>query len=708
MQPANDVTVLGDFSGVSFTYFGRTSSFYKENEKFLVQTEGRDGAPHEYEIAYTFGVSPLQQYLIEFPGGRLQALGIAWDSRPPEQGGQRWFHLYPDQNIAHGNPLHWTRPGQTWNYQCAYCHSTNLQKNYDLESNTYTTTWSEIDVSCEACHGPGSVHVEWARRGAPDDETEEGNNGLLAQLRDPTGGMWVFDEEATTARRTTSRPTRQQIETCAPCHSRREEITRHHLPGDPLLNGFRPALLDERLYHPDGQILDEVYVYGSFIQSTMYAHGVTCSDCHDPHSLRVYDSSNVLCARCHVPTTYDTPDHHFHQRESSGSRCVECHMPATDYMIVDPRRDHSLRVPRPDLSAALGTPNACTQCHTERSAEWAARNVARWHGADRRSEPHFGETIERGRRRVPTAEAALASLARDSTKAGIVRASALALLGGYANNMAFQAIADLATDADPLVRMSSARASETMEPSERYGVAYPMLNDSTLAVRTEAARAVASVPPTVMPGRQRNAIDSALAGYIWSQLANADRPEAHMNIGTLLFARGGFDDAEAAFRNAIRLDSVFVPAYVNLADLRRQQGRDAEGDALLRTALKIAPDNATVHHALALYLVRAQQPSDALDALRRAAELSPDNARFAYVYGIALNSAGRPNEALTVLEQASARQPYDVDLLTALVMLNRDQGNIAAAIPYANRLVEILPDDQQARTLLEALRAVQR
>jgi tetratricopeptide (TPR) repeat protein len=235
-----------------------------------------------------------------------------------------------------------------------------------------------------------------------------------------------------------------------------------------------------------------------------------------------------------------------------------------------------------------------------------------------------------------------------------------------------------------------------------------MLNDSTLAVRTEAARAVASVPPTVMPGRQRNAIDSALAGYIWSQLANADRPEAHMNIGTLLFARGGFDDAEAAFRNAIRLDSVFVPAYVNLADLRRQQGRDAEGDALLRTALKIAPDNAKVHHALALYLVRAQQPSDALDALRRAAELSPDNARFAYVYGIALNSAGRPNEALTVLEQASARQPYDVDLLTALVMLNRDQGNIAAAIPYANRLVEILPDDQQARTLLEALRAVQR
>jgi tetratricopeptide (TPR) repeat protein len=480
------------------------------------------------------------------------------------------------------------------------------------------------------------------------------------------------------------------------------------LPGDPLLDGFRPALLDERLYHPDGQILDEVYVYGSFIQSTMYAQGVTCSDCHDPHSLLVYDSSNALCARCHVPATYDTPDHHFHPPESSGSRCVECHMPATNYMVVDPRRDHSLRIPRPDLSVTLGTPNACTQCHTDRAADWAARSVIRLYGAERGSEPHFGETFERGRRRVPTASNSLAALARDSIQPRMVRASALALLSGYANSAASQAIAELATDSDPLVRMSAARASETMEPAERYGVAYPMLNDSILAVRTEAARAVASVPPTVMPGRQRSAIDTALAGYISSQLANADRPEAHMNIGALLFARGGFENAETAFRNAIRLDSTFIPGYVNLADLRRQQGRDAEGEALLRTALEIAPDDATVHHALGLYLMRARQPSDGLDALRRAAELSPDNARFAYVYGIALNSAGRPSEALTVLEQASARQPYDVDLLTALVMLNRDQGNIAAAIPYANRLVEVLPDDRQAQNLLEALQAAAR
>ena len=351
MQEASEETVLGDFTGTTFSYFGATSSFHEEDGEFFVRAAGPDGQPHDYRISHTFGVTPLQQYLIEFPNGRRQALSIAWDARPPENGGQRWFHLYPNEEITPDDPLHWTGPNQTWNYMCAECHSTNLRKNFDLRANQYNTTWSEIDVSCGACHGPGSEHVRWARRDAASDRP----NGLPVALGDPPESAWVFDEGQSNARRTIPRTTRSQIETCAQCHARRGTLKDDHTPGDAFLDSHRLALLEEGLYHPDGQILDEVYVHGSFLQSKMYGAGVTCSDCHDPHSARVYDRGNALCARCHLPSTYDVPAHHFHEPQSPGARCVECHMPETNYMVIDPRRDHSLRVPRPDVSVAIGT-----------------------------------------------------------------------------------------------------------------------------------------------------------------------------------------------------------------------------------------------------------------------------------------------------------------------------------------------------------------
>ncbi len=164
MQVADDKSVLGNFDNAKITYAGTTSTFSRRDGKFYVNTDGPDGKLADYEIKYTFGVHPLQQYLIEFPGGRKQALGIAWDSRPKTQGGQRWFHLYPGQNIKAGDPLHWTGVQQNWNFQCAECHSTDLRKNFDAKAGTFDTRWSQINVSCEACHGPGSNHVAWAKQ----------------------------------------------------------------------------------------------------------------------------------------------------------------------------------------------------------------------------------------------------------------------------------------------------------------------------------------------------------------------------------------------------------------------------------------------------------------------------------------------------------------------------------------------------------------
>ncbi len=307
---------------------------------------------HDYRIAYTFGWYPLQQYLIEFPRGHFQSLGLAWDSRPQEQGGQRWFHLYPnEEGMGHGHPLHWTGRDQTWNYQCAECHSTELRKHYDLETDTYATTWAEIDVACEACHGRGAKHVEQARAVAAGDHSAwNDDKGLAVSLTDRDGGTWAIDPESGIPHRSVPRKDRSKIELCTRCHSRRGQIHGQYEYGKPLGNTHQLALLDEGLYHPDGQILDEVYVYGSFIQSKMYQAGVTCTDCHDAHSLKLKLDRDLVCAQCHSVERYATEAHHHHEPGTPGASCVGCHMPQRFYMVNDERADHSMRVPRPDLS----------------------------------------------------------------------------------------------------------------------------------------------------------------------------------------------------------------------------------------------------------------------------------------------------------------------------------------------------------------------
>ena len=705
MQVASDSSVIGDFADATFTRGAGTSTFFRRDGEFWVRTDGPGGIPGEYRIAYTFGVTPLQQYLIEFPGGRLQALGIAWDARPQSEGGQRWFHVYGDEPIEPGDVLHWTGANQTWNYMCAECHSTDLRKNYDPEKEAYETTWSEIDVSCEACHGPGSDHVRWAERGA---SAEVPGYGLVVGLSE-RGAGWVFAPDSAIARRTTPRSSNAQLDTCARCHSRRGVIASEYVYGRPLLDTHRPRTLETDLYFPDGQILDEVYVYGSFLQSRMDAAGVTCSDCHDPHSLTLRADGNALCGRCHLPAVYDEAAHHFHPADSEGARCVECHMPARTYMEVDDRRDHSFRVPRPDLSEPLGTPEPCTGCHTERSPGWAAAAIAAHYGPERRAEririAHYGQVLAAGRLGFPNADGALAAVLADREQPGIVRATAATLLGSYGTPVAVEAAAAALDDADPLVRMTAVRALEALEPEQRTPLAFHLLNDEVKAVRMAAAQALATAPVERMTTAQRVELARGIDEYIDAQLTNAERPESHMNIGVIQGLRGQLDAAEAAYREALRIAPWFVPAYVNLADVQRRRGNDDEAAALLREALQIEPEEATVQHALGLALIRQRRIPEAIEWLASAARLQPLNAQFAYVYGVAMNSAGQPDEAIRALEEALSRSPYDLTILLTLATFERDRGRLDSAIEYARRATELWPSHRPARQLLSELEA---
>ena len=685
MQHANAKSVLGDFDDASFRHGDVTSTFYQKGGRYLVRTDGPDGKLQDFEIKYTFGVYPLQQYLVELPGGRLQALSITWDARPQAQGGQRWFHLYPDETIPHDDVLHWTRPSQNWNSRCAACHSTNLQKNYDPETKTFSTHWAEINVACEACHGPASEHVAWANK-QPGWKDHKETKGLQVQLDERDEVRWPINKDTGSATRSRVRTTSNEIEVCAPCHSRRSAITADHVPGEPLLDHYLPSLLNEGLYFPDGQIEDEVYVYGSFLQSRMHHAGVTCSDCHDPHSLQLRQPGNGVCLQCHTAKKFDSASHHFHKPGSKGASCAECHMPPRTYMVIDPRHDHSIRIPRPDLSVRLITPNACNNCHSDKSAEWAAQQVYDWYGHVPQGHQRYAGTLAAARNVEPAASRALAELIRDVETPDIARATALSQIAPYLDAQSLDVLTTGLYDDDPLVRSAAVRVLEQAPVALRVKLAFPLLDDDVRAVRIETARVLASIPVGELDWQQRESLERGIQEYINSQQINAERPEAQVNLGNLYAGQGKAHQAVAAYETAMALEPGFIPAYVNLADLYRQQGKDKEAVSLLTEATRLVPEAADPHYALGLALIRQQHKDAAVRELQQAATLAPDNAHYIYVYAVALNSTGKADAALLVLQGAHNRFPGNTDILGALVAFHRDAGNADAAAMYAQKL----------------------
>jgi tetratricopeptide (TPR) repeat protein len=661
MTIVSEASVLGDFRDRRVTFAGTTSTFFRRNGRFYVRTDGPDGRLDDFAIAYTFGVAPLQQYLIEQPGGRLQALSIAWDTRPASAGGQRWFHLYPHETIKAGDALHWTGLLQNWNFMCADCHATNLRKRYDARAREFHTSWSEIGVGCEACHGPGSVHVAGAR----EKKWEGSSYGLTARLDERKGISWNMDLSTGVATRSRTRPGDREIEVCARCHARRSQLTDDTHAGDPLENAFRPNALDTALFHADGQQKDEVYNYASFLQSRMYAKGVTCSDCHDPHSGGRPLPGNATCTQCHLAAKYDAPAHHFHRPDTAAALCVTCHMATTTYMVVDPRHDHSFRVPRPDRTVSIGVPNACTTaCHRKEGPAWAAREIQRRISRVPGGFQSFAEAFAAADRGAREAPAELRQIAADRAQPAIVRASALDRLSAVSNDL--PELTALLSDPSPLVRRSAVAALAHADPPMRVRFVPALLTDPIRAVRIQAAIALAEIADRSLTADDRAKFERAFDEFVAEQRFNADRPEAQANLGQLLMQRGRAEEAIGAFREAIHLDRTFFPAYANLADAYRLQGNEAEAERVLREGIASSPASAVLRHSLGLALVRQHRLRDALPELARAVTLDPAEPRYSYVYAVGLHENGQRAAAIRVLQASAARHPNDQDTRQAL------------------------------------------
>jgi len=731
MAPATPATVLGNFDDQQFEHFGVRSRMFRRGNKYFVRTDDAKGQIRDFEVKYVFGVRPLQQYLVEFPDGRVQCLPLAWDTER-----RRWFHLYPNEPIPHNDFLHWTGPFQNWNYMCAHCHSTDLQKKFSLATNKYHTTWSEINVSCEACHGPGSLHVELANA-----------KSLFWDRRVGFGLPNLKSEDSSV-----------EIATCAPCHAHQIVIHAGFKPGDRYLDYYAPSLLDGDLYYADGQIREEVYEYGSFLQSRMYGKGVRCTNCHDPHSCTVKFKQedrrrdkkceanrikdNRLCGQseCHQPAVYDTVRHHHHPDPSKGGTlCIECHMAEKTYMVVDPRRDHSLRIPRPELTVALGIPNACNrpECHDPAKGEtpqWAAEHVRKWYPAKPNEPKHFAYAIAAGRQFAPEGETLLVETARRADLSGMVRASVLLLLGRYLTGSGCDAWAMIRQgleDPDVLVRMASARAMEDIAAARAQGgIAEEeadrlllderllrLLADPVRAVRFEAIRVVSAVPRENLSEKDRQAFDAVLADYIEGHKAVGDEPMSYTGIGNVFQNQGRIEEAEEQYHKALRINPDFVPARAHLALIYYGRGEKEKAEAEYRHILKseekrisrFEPAIPGIYYSLGLLVAEEESRRDeAAGLLAKAAELAPGNPRIRRNLGWLYEQMGRSEDAERELLAAHRLAPSWAEALHTLGFFYLRHGQPRKAQMCAERWRQLYPNDPAAEAfLLEVRRASQ-
>ena len=671
MQVATAATLLADFKGETFTNQGVTSTFFQKEGNYYVNTEGPDGKNHDYQIKYVFGTYPLQQYLVKFPKGKLQCLRTAWDSKQ-----NKWFDLYPTLDIDHQEWLHWSRGGLNWNTMCSDCHSTYVTKNFNAETQSYNTTFKWIDVSCEACHGPGETHVK-----AVESLKEKYRAKSDLKL-------------------TSSISSKEQVDQCARCHARRTQIAEPYDHQGEFMDFYIPEILMDNIYHADGQINKEVYVYGSYIQSKMYHNKVACSSCHDPHSLELKLTGNALCLECHEGN-YNTPTHHFHPMETSSSQCVNCHMPGKYYMGNDFRRDHSFRVPRPDLSVKYGNPNACTGCHEDKSYQWAANQVVEWYGTKRI--PHYSEALLAGNAQEPDAANNLVKLIKDISQPAIARATAIWYLNQIPGNEYSEIITSMLKDKENIVRYTAGSSMLNWSVNDKLTI-LPLLEDSVHSVRNIAASVLANIPKSNINAKWHQSYDKSMYEYLRALELRSDFPGGQLEAGVYYNRRGEIEKAEDAYKKAIELDNLNNHARINLAYLYNQQENNPDAIKLFKIVIKQEPQYGPAYYSLGMLYAEEGNMQEAEKYLSQAAKHTPNNPRVYYNWAISLQQLGKIKESENAYRAGLHISPEDADILYALAVLYIQNEELEKLKPIAIRLNKLYPNTLRFSQLMKYIK----
>lgn len=670
MMEVNDMNVLGDFNNKQLVRKGLTHKMFKKNNAFYVITDGPNGTMQEYEVKYTFGYHPIQQYLVEFEGGRLQVLSLTWDVVKKE-----WYYMsdevYKNLSVSHDNWLHWTNQAYNWNSMCAECHTTNLKKNYHPETDSYKTTWSELNVNCEACHGPAENHLKWTA--TKNDDVE--NFGFVKKFKDANN--------------------HSQIETCIRCHSRRSIFGDYDYAWENPHEHMAISTVGSPNYHPDGQIKEEDFEIGSFMQSKMHENGVKCSDCHNVHSGKVKFQDNRLCTQCHLPKQYDTEKHHKHQANTSGSMCVDCHMPGQNFMGRHFRRDHSLRIPRPDISKVTNAPNACNECHKDKSVDWAVEKTTLWYG--QKSKDHYGFTFHKASLQEPSALGELTKIISNKKNALIVRQTAMdvlranypdqcqPLLNPYLNNkqieLRYQSLFNSKVDAT--------NASQILA----------LLKDPIKGIRSTAAIRIAENKSFLTDGYQSD-YDKAIKEYVAILTYNSDFPDAKLNLGNYYFSQNDPKNAANYYLKTINQDKEQIQAYFNLAYVYNQTNKTPEAVAVLESYIQNNPKDTNANYDVGLLIAEYGDYQKAVIYLEKAKKYTSPNDRIVLNLAKIYAFLGNKNKAESYFVELTQKFPQTQEYYVELFQFYIQNKNIEKAKQTALKLLQKFPNIQE-RDVLE-------
>lgn len=721
-----------------------------------------------YPVAYTLGHYPLQQYLLETEPGNLQVFALAWDARPEAQGGQRWMELQAGEAASAENAFHWRNYFQNWNSQCADCHTTDFSKGYKppifadgsvddvvKESGSFNSFWSEAGVTCESCHGPASQHIAWANG---DGNQQNDNKGLLKNFS--SVDKWEFKAGQSIASKlqlsktnvdaSSNHANLETIDSCAACHSLRQPISSMALEQNNTswANYFEATRVREPLYFADGQIREEVFVYGSFTQSKMFQAGVTCSNCHNVHSGKVlgFDSENLaqpendaVCAQCHRADVFAVDSHHHHPQDSEAARCVSCHMPERNYMQVDPRRDHGFHKPSPALSELLDTPNVCVDCHSkqdigkqnkvdhssdDKNNQWAAKTITTWRAeagltnADAALD-YSSWLLRFAKLQAPTSDTV--TTAQQTVKWQTLEVDRYHLLASantppmkkamllqsmpIDNAQAYQVLAARLADKSVEVRLAAIERFADFDGRVRQQMLMPLLDDPIKAVRLAATLALADLlniaDQSNGANNQASLLNQALLKQRITQFIAAYKNHEELLASQLKLAdiysrMGDFSAAEKSYQKALALVPFYVPAMINLADLYRIQQRDDKAEKILQRALDAAKNTAEVTlKEQADQAVQAPRLSSAyIAALQQQATVE-------YSLGLLYVRGKNYQQAASRLKNAASFAPQNSDYLYAycLTLDALDQRPHAVELLIASPL---LANNRQLSTLLKS------
>jgi predicted CXXCH cytochrome family protein len=695
MDWATDSTVLGNFVDGSMTRENQTHKAYMRDGKFYVYTDGADGSMQEFEIKYVFGYDPLQQYLVEFEEGRLQTLALTWNSKD-----SAWYYMadsvYQGLNVDHTNWLHWTNQAQNWNSMCADCHSTNLKMGYNPETNSYHTTWSEIDVSCEACHGPASLHLDWAK--LPDYARGDiENTGLLTK----TSGI---DHQ-------------QYVDLCARCHSRRASLSDFHPEKNNIYSHMIPILPVEPNFYVDGQIKEEDYVYASFTQSRMFVKEIKCNDCHNVHSGKLLFEGNNLCLQCHRATDYNTFSHTHHKSAGeegeavisvsgvkyevgSGTECINCHMHAQYFMGVDYRNDHSFRIPRPDLSEVLGTPNACNQCHNDKTNQWSQSYIEKWFGSSRPFQ--FGEAFFAAQQGEVQADSLLRGILSDELYPLNIRSAALNYLSNDADGTNNLLIRQALLNNEALMRISAIRRLNLNAKEDLDGI-LPLLVDENKAVRIEVVGKLMGIGNENIPEANKKAFQQAQKEYLDMLLYNADFPTGKYNLGNYYYHQKDYNKAEKFYLQALEQDDELTFVMSNLAHLYGAMGHPEKAEDVLFKLLKNNPNDGQSLYSYGLILSENKKYQESIKTLIKASEILTQNSRVDYNIAMLYDFFGDKKLAQAYLEKSIRKQPDEVANYGHLLNFLMENQLTQQAQELLSRMLIIFPENEEMKEVAQRL-----